>query len=354
MKCNVPVAEATSDEGVLPERVQEALGQLVGVAKEGLLALSVEVGLGVLRELLEHQARGLVHLHIVIRVDRAMPDYRKDEIRPPEPRFTSGLLEYAVNGAIEAVSAPIAEDLAGEQRVRWGQERDVRAVEEPGQLAGYLAKYSTKSTEQAGGLLHPIDPESVDTAPVSEHIRGYLRAAFTLHDLAQRANDKRRIKTREEYRREHANQGVAAGCVTRRDGAATLAWRARQAQGRDEPVRIRLLDGTEHSDRIERITTTGLRPEAEEETLLLTLAGGQNVHLAEIEVIATPPPPEPKAAVDRRDPRLAANAHNLGYRGHCLTKSRCWSTTFKALRQAREQHVREQLLNRRNTLDSQR
>ena len=29
MKCNVSVAEAINDEGVLPERVQEALGQLV-------------------------------------------------------------------------------------------------------------------------------------------------------------------------------------------------------------------------------------------------------------------------------------------------------------------------------------
>jgi len=40
---------------VLPERVQEALGQLVGSAKEGLLALSVGVGLGVLAELLEEE-----------------------------------------------------------------------------------------------------------------------------------------------------------------------------------------------------------------------------------------------------------------------------------------------------------
>ena len=49
MSSNVPVAEATMHEAVLPERVQEALGQLVGAAKEGLLALSVGVGLGVLR-----------------------------------------------------------------------------------------------------------------------------------------------------------------------------------------------------------------------------------------------------------------------------------------------------------------
>jgi hypothetical protein len=38
-----------------PARVQEALGQLVGAAKEGLLALSVGVGLGVLDELMSEE-----------------------------------------------------------------------------------------------------------------------------------------------------------------------------------------------------------------------------------------------------------------------------------------------------------
>ena len=58
VKETVPVAQATNDEAVLPERVQEALGQLVGAAKEGLLALSVGVGLGVLTEMLEEALRG--------------------------------------------------------------------------------------------------------------------------------------------------------------------------------------------------------------------------------------------------------------------------------------------------------
>jgi hypothetical protein len=40
--------------------VQEALGELVGSAKEGLLALSVGVGLGVLAELLEEEVVGVV------------------------------------------------------------------------------------------------------------------------------------------------------------------------------------------------------------------------------------------------------------------------------------------------------
>jgi hypothetical protein len=37
----------------LPERVREVLGDLAGAAKEGLLALSVGVGFGVLHELME-------------------------------------------------------------------------------------------------------------------------------------------------------------------------------------------------------------------------------------------------------------------------------------------------------------
>ena len=47
-------------EAVLPERVQEALGQLVGSAKEGVLGLSVGLGLGVLAELLEEEVVDVV------------------------------------------------------------------------------------------------------------------------------------------------------------------------------------------------------------------------------------------------------------------------------------------------------
>ena len=46
---------AGADAAVLPERVQEALGELAGAAKEGLLALSVGVGLGVMAELMEEE-----------------------------------------------------------------------------------------------------------------------------------------------------------------------------------------------------------------------------------------------------------------------------------------------------------
>jgi transposase-like protein len=47
-------------EGPLPPQVQEALGELVGAAREGLLALSVGVGLGVVHELMELEVTEVV------------------------------------------------------------------------------------------------------------------------------------------------------------------------------------------------------------------------------------------------------------------------------------------------------
>src|SRR5207248_359301 len=44
----------------LPAQIQEALGELVGAAREGLLALSVGVGLGVVHELMELEVTEVV------------------------------------------------------------------------------------------------------------------------------------------------------------------------------------------------------------------------------------------------------------------------------------------------------
>jgi putative transposase len=51
----VASAAAAGEATALPERVRDALGELVGAAKEGLLALSVGVGLGVLGELMAEE-----------------------------------------------------------------------------------------------------------------------------------------------------------------------------------------------------------------------------------------------------------------------------------------------------------
>jgi hypothetical protein len=184
----------------------------------------------------EYQRRGLVHLHAVIRLDRAMPAYRASELKPPPAGFGVELLEDAIRVTAGEVRAPLP-DALGAGTVAWGGELDVRRLDEGEhrEVAGYLAKYATKSTEQAGGVLHPVAQHQLDALHVREHIRRYLREAFALAG-------------------EHA-----------------LAAR-----------------------------------------------------------------------------RFGACAHALGFRGHCLSKSRRYSTTFKALRGAREQHVHEQLIARSN------
>ena len=54
------VAAQGASEAVLSSGVQEALGALVGAAREGLMALSVGVGLGVLAELMEEEVTEVV------------------------------------------------------------------------------------------------------------------------------------------------------------------------------------------------------------------------------------------------------------------------------------------------------
>ena len=45
----------------LPDRIEGALGELAGAAKEGLMALSVGVGLGVLHELMAGDMPGVTY-----------------------------------------------------------------------------------------------------------------------------------------------------------------------------------------------------------------------------------------------------------------------------------------------------
>jgi putative transposase len=98
---NVPVAQATRDEAVLPERVQEALGELVGAAKEGLLALSVGVGLGVLMSMMEEEVDEIVGPKSKHNPDRVAVRHghedgevtlggRRVEVRRPRARTADG------------------------------------------------------------------------------------------------------------------------------------------------------------------------------------------------------------------------------------------------------------------------
>jgi hypothetical protein len=276
----------------------------------------------------EYQRRGLVHLHPTIRLDRRMPKYRDGEIRPPDGRFTSELLEQAFRATVEEVKVKIPDEL-GAGTIRWGKELDVQQLstedEQRRGRASYLAKYTTKSTEQAGGLLHRITRDEVEHVHVSEHNRRYLTMAFELHDRVSDAiaTDPRR--------------GPPPPPPAPRLAPATsrypneLILRVLHAMSTDERVLIRLHGGDEHVGQITRRTNDGL-----------VLDTGEEIAIARMCAVTAAPLQPPKR--DKRDRRLAACAHTIGYRGHCLTKSRGFSTNFKDLRQTRVDHVREQLL----------
>jgi hypothetical protein len=238
------------------------------------------------------------------------------------------LLEEALRGAAEAVSVPAPDELGGGV-LRWGSQLDVQQLatedEERRRRASYLAKYSTKSTEQAGGLLHRIHRNEVDAAPVREHVRRYLRTAVELHDRVSAASGA-------DEAGEEASKRWRAPATWRDPNGLVL--RVLEAMSADERIAVRLHDRTEHVGRVVRCTASGL-----------LLDTGDEIGMADVCALMMTAAPE-SLKRDKRDRRLAACAHTFGYRGHCLTKSRRYSTTFKALREARQAHVHEQILAR--------
>ena len=54
------VTTVEAAESPLPAEIQDALGELVGEVREGLLALSVGLGLGVVHELMEREVTEVV------------------------------------------------------------------------------------------------------------------------------------------------------------------------------------------------------------------------------------------------------------------------------------------------------
>jgi hypothetical protein len=276
----------------------------------------------------EYQHRGLVHLHPVIRLDRRMPTYRKSEIRAPDKRFTTGLLEQALRDAVADVKTNVPDEL-GDGDVRWGTRLDVQQLssdEEPRrQRASYLAKYSTKSTEQAGGLLYRVTAEDVEHVKVRPHVRNYMRSVHKLHAKVSKA-------IAAAAPAESMSPPAPAPAPTTSEQPNGVILRVLAAMSTSERVLIRLHDASAHVGCVVRRSNGGL-----------VLDDETAIQLAEVRAITTP---QPATKRDRRDRRLAQCAHAFGYRGHCLTKSRHYSTTFGQLRQDRADHIRQQLLAR--------
>jgi hypothetical protein len=135
----------------------------------------------------EYQARGVVHFHVVVRLDG--PEAAGD---PPPSWATAELLAGAVKSAAAAVSvAAPASDAVGDRVLRFGDQVDARPVELGGEVSdkkvsGYLAKYATKSTEDAGGADRPVTHASqIDVAGRTAHVRALMWAAWRLGGLPE-------------------------------------------------------------------------------------------------------------------------------------------------------------------------
>lgn len=130
-------------------------------------------------KVVEYQDRGLVHLHVVIRLDGpAGPE------EPPPYGLTVEELEAAVVGACQRTrfSYPPIDGVGRD--IHWGEQIDVRRVAldsvTPATVAAYIAKYATKSTDAFGRLDHrlrEVDLESLDVRP---HLKRLVMTAWEL------------------------------------------------------------------------------------------------------------------------------------------------------------------------------
>jgi hypothetical protein len=157
-----------------------ALGNLAGMS---VRSVPKEVRLSYVK-VVEFQRRGSVHLHALVRLDAV-----GDGLCAPSERFNAELLAAALELAARRVSAPLAGVAkTTDDRVRWGKELDVAVVTDKDagrrRAAAYLAKYSTKSTEDTGVLDHRLRAGVSDALELPAHLRNLVESAWRLGDEA--------------------------------------------------------------------------------------------------------------------------------------------------------------------------
>jgi hypothetical protein len=153
-----------------------ALGNLAGVS---VRAVAKEVRLSYVK-VAEFQRRGSVHLHALVRLDAV-----GDGLSPPPEPFGAELPAAALELAARRVSVPgVGTDKSTGDRVRWGRELDVAVVTDRDagrrRAAAYLAKYSTKSTEDQGVLDHRLRAGIPDALELPAHLRSLVESAWRL------------------------------------------------------------------------------------------------------------------------------------------------------------------------------
>jgi hypothetical protein len=167
----------------LMDTVYHRLAVLGGVSRSALRRLvRVEYV-----KVAEYQARGVVHFHVVMRLDG--PGGAGD--LPPAWATAEALCEVVRSVAgVVSVAAPVSAAV-GDRVVRFGAQVDAQPVGSAdsvsdAKVAGYLAKYTTKSTEDAGGTSRPVTRAShIVGAGRSDHVRALMLTAWRLGGLTE-------------------------------------------------------------------------------------------------------------------------------------------------------------------------
>ncbi|MFF0173195.1 replication initiator [Micromonospora profundi] len=240
----------------------------------------------------EFQARGAVHFHALVRLDGVHPD-DPTAVIPPPAGFTVADLDDAIRAAVEQVTFHTSThpDQPDGWLIAWGDPGkglDIRPISLTGDgdvtdsmVAGYLAKYATKSTEVTGHRSTRLDRDSIgDYAdPDGDHTARLIDACWhtgrpttTPVPLSERPRDHR-------PRPGFVDRWECPDCGTHtRYPACPVCIAARQAALDTKPT---------------------------------------------------------KPAATNPYARLRRWAHMLGFGGHFLTKARRYSVTFQLLRDTR-------------------
>jgi len=110
----------------------------------------------------EFQQRGVVHFHVIVRLDGADgPD-----TLPPDSFDVEALTDAIRHAVAQAfITSPDSKATGGSRKVGWGEQLDIQPITTAGtaegelsdqKVAGYVAKYATKAAENTGTLDRPV------------------------------------------------------------------------------------------------------------------------------------------------------------------------------------------------------
>ena len=140
-------------------------------------------------KVIEMQTRSIPHIHAVIRLDAAT---RTGTPTPPAKAISGEQLSVLVHRAAASVHLDVPAPGGEIRTLRFGYQIDTQILTDTTgdpdgavlarKVAGYLAKYVTKSVADAGLSPHRLIPAAIDHLAVSDHVRTLLHAIVNLSD----------------------------------------------------------------------------------------------------------------------------------------------------------------------------